>query len=309
MLYSLHADHGGTFFVGDKMKAIKPFLSYEDQIDYLMELGLHIDDRNYAIEVLSSINYYRLINAYGLGLYRDKEKTEFKEGTTFYQIYSLYKFDETLRHIMSELLESFEIMFRTKLAYYLGEHYGALGYLDPINFENQEHHAENMAALEREMETQSKSPIVKHHEEDYEGVLPIWAAVEILSFGTISKLYNNMILPDKNAIAKQLSTSTPYLESWLRSFVEVRNICAHYGRLYNKPLLFPPKLHTEVKSLRQDRIFSVLYTLKRFAPDIQWISLMLRLKNAISTYIHVRLSFIGFPKNWEDLLDVPIKSE
>ena len=84
---------------------------------------------------------------------------------------------------------------------------------------------------------QYKSPVVKHHNDKYGGSLPIWAAVEISTFGTMSKLYKNMLPADQAAIAKQFDLTPTLLNSWLRAFVEVRNICAHYGRLYNKALL------------------------------------------------------------------------
>ena len=72
--------------------------------------------------------------------------------------------------------------------------------------------------------------------------MPIWAAVELLSFGTVVKLYNNMQTRDKAAVAKAFGTPHHYLYSWLRLFVEVRNICAHYGRRFTccAPMLSLP---------------------------------------------------------------------
>ena len=284
------------------MKDIKPFLTYEEQVNHLMAQGLYIGDRKYAVNVLSTVNYYRLINAYALGLYTDKTKAEFKEGTTFQQIYSLYQFDAILRHIMTELLESFEIMFRTKLAYYIGKHYGSLGYMDAANFANAEYHKEFMDKLVQEKKDRKKSPIVKHHNHEYGGEMPIWATVEILTFGSFSKLYSNLKDSDQNTIAQQLHTSPQYLVSWLFSFVEVRNICAHYGRLYNMPLVFPPRMYPECKHINNRRIFAVLYTLKRFTPEEQWETLMLRLRTALKRYPAVNLEYIGFPQDWENLL-------
>lgn len=284
------------------MIPVKPFLTYDQQIEYLVNAGLLIEDKERAKNILSTLNYYRFINAYSLGLYEaPKEKKKYIAGTTFQQIYDLYLFDGQLRHILSELLEEFEIIFRTKLAYHIGLKYGALGYLDSTLFENKYYHDDFIKSFKREQEQQDKSPIVKHHKEKYDCQMPIWAAVEILSFGTISKLYSNMKTSDRIEIAKELGTSYTYLNSWLRSFVEVRNICAHYGRLYNKFLLFPPKLYGNM-SFANNRIFAVIYILKRFVDDSVWDSLYARLKATVENHYAVNLGKIGFPVNWDKLL-------
>ncbi len=284
------------------MPEVKEFLTYDEQIQHLLDSGLSIDDKEYAKSVLSQVNYYRLINAYSLGLYCErKPKDKYRPGVTFFQIYDLYKFDIDLRHILSELLEAFEIIFRTKVAYYIGSKYGPLGYLEQINFETEAYHLAFVEDFKREKKHQAKSPIVKHHEDKYHGEMPIWAAVEVVSFGTISKLYTNMKKADRAAIAKDLGTSEKHLRSWLRSFVEVRNICAHYGRVYNKILLSQPKLYNDV-SFSNKRIFCVLFLLKRFIDAQDWTSLMLKLERSLEQHSYVELDKIGFPANWKAIL-------
>lgn len=46
-----------------------------------------------------------------------------------------------------------------------------------------------------------------------------------------------------NAIAKELGTvNHTYLPSWLLTITQIRNVCAHHGRLWNKNLPGTPKL-------------------------------------------------------------------
>ncbi|MBP3327994.1 MAG: Abi family protein [Clostridia bacterium] len=288
------------------MADVKEFLTYEEQLEHLKGAGLHIENDDVAKYILSKVNYYRLINAYSLGLYAEREPHDkYKPGITFYQIYDLYKFDLSLRHIMSELLEEFEILFRTKLAYYIGEKYGPLGYLDSLIFKNEEYHNSFIEDLNREKVRQKNSPIIKHHNAHYDGNLPIWVLVEVVSFGVISKLYSNMKLEDQKNIAKEIGLKPKYLKSWLRSFVEIRNVCAHYGRLYNKILISPPQLYNDV-DFDNTRIFAVLYVLKRFASERLWTTQLVDLKLAITEHKSIELSKIGFPENWEKLLGFPI---
>jgi len=280
---------------------VKPFLSYAAQVEHLRACGMHVEDERKAMETLSKVNYYRLINAYGLGLYAGEDKQRFREGVTFWQVYSLYAFDNRLRHVVSELLEEFEVLFRSRLAHYIGEHYGALGYLSPAMFANGSFHQEIIDTITREKAVQHKSPVVKHHNDKYGGILPIWAAVEISTFGTMSKLYKNMLPSDQAEVAKQFGLTPTLLNSWLRAFVEVRNICAHYGRLYNKALLFPPRLFRECQ-FQQNSIFAVLYLLRRFVEPEVTLNCVVRLREALCRYPSVELRRIGFPEDWEQLL-------
>lgn len=47
---------------------IKPFMSIDDQIQLLKNRNLIITDEEKAKTVLSTVNYYRLINAYSIDL-------------------------------------------------------------------------------------------------------------------------------------------------------------------------------------------------------------------------------------------------
>lgn len=285
------------------MKRPKEFKSREQQIEHLKSIGLIVEDESYAKSILSRLNYYRLINAYSLGLYAERTpKDKYKAGVSFNQIYGLYKFDSELRRIISALLEEFEIQFRTVLAYQFGKRYGAVGYLETEPFISEEYHNMFIEELEREKVHQAKSPIVKHHREKYDDNLPIWALVEVVSFGAISKLYKNLKPECQKAIAKELGTSPKYLNSWLRSLVEVRNICAHYGRIYNRTLLFPPRMYKD-DNFDNKYIFSILFILKRYTDKRLWINSILKLTVALKEYKSVELSKIGFPENWVELLN------
>jgi len=298
----LRTPAGRLFFEEIPMpNPVKPFLSIPQQMEHLKAAGMHIEDETAAAGILERVSYYRLINAYALGLYADKGKHHFREGVTFWQVYSLYAFDNRLRHVTSELLEEFEVLFRTRLANYIGEHYGPLGYTKSAMFVNAAYHRDMLDTLMREKGAQGKSPIVWHHAAKYGGDMPIWAAAEILSFGTVVKLYNNMQNTDKAAIAKAFGVPHHYLYSWLRAFVEVRNICAHYGRLYDKQLLFPPRLPKGC-AIRQNMIFAVLYLLQPYVEPSAWLSSVVRLTEAVRRYPSVELERIGFPDDWQELL-------
>ena len=112
---------------------------------------------------------------------------------------------------------------------------------------------------------------------------------------------------DKNQIAKcNYQIPAIYLESWLKCLSYIRNICAHYGRLYNRPLTSKPRLDNRVKKLgiKQDRIFAHLFVLKQLIPEQdKWTDFVTRLEALFSQYKeNVELERIGFPEDWEAIL-------
>ena len=71
-----------------------------------------------------------------------------------------------------------------------------LGYKEPGNFIDAAHHAAFLWDVESEIFRNKNAPFVKNFLNNYEnGDIPFYALVEILSFGTLSKLYKNMKNP------------------------------------------------------------------------------------------------------------------
>ncbi len=64
--------------------------------------------------------------------------------------------------------------------------------------------------------------------------LPIWAAMEVCPFGMLSEMYSGMARAERHAISDGYGLDPSTLASWLRSFVAVRNICAHHSRLWDR---------------------------------------------------------------------------
>lgn len=117
-----------------------------------------------------------------------------------------------------------------------------LGYRDKKNFINEKSHQDSLSELDMLIEKSRKGELfVEHHFQKYDGEFPIWAAIEVTSFGFLSKFYRNLSEDLKRHIAKNYYNVTYlYMESWLQTLSNVRNVCAHYGRLYNKQLTFKP---------------------------------------------------------------------
>ena len=96
----------------------KPALTFEEQIALLKSRGLVIDDEQRATRHLSNVSYYRM-SAYMLSFKKldanENVLDEFEEGTTWDNVYDLYKFDRKLRLLIFDAIERIEIALRTQV--------------------------------------------------------------------------------------------------------------------------------------------------------------------------------------------------
>lgn len=219
----------------------------------------------------------------------------------------MYLFNANFIQIIFPEIEKIEINVRCRVANYFAEKYGVLGYLDAENFVNEEYHTEFLNDIQEEIRRNSKAPFVRNFRENYEGgELPIYALVEIFSFGTLSKFYKNMHNKDKKAIAQMFGVGYTYFESWLESIAYVRNICAHYGRLYNAKLSKAPMLYKEYTQIkiRNYTIYAVLLCMKHLLKnDAHWNLFVDKIELLFDKYDNVQIKTMGFPINWKKLLE------
>ncbi len=295
---------------------VKPPLTYEEQIKRFKEFhNLLIDDDEEALLILKKINYYRL-SGYGNGLTLPNDKDKYRPGISLKHLYQLYTFDSKMKNLLSLVIEQIEIQFRANISYHLATNYGSLGYLDPNNFADRTD-ANGNSVLGRILydfntmvERNKRLPFVQHHIINYDGKFPIWAAVDLFTFGNLTSLYSIMQDKDKDAIAKLYGTKDVYFNSWIRLLQEVRNVCAHYARLYNFTLKITPRLHKEYDFLmsnartKKTKLFHVLIVLKKVLDNEQWNEFYSQFKLLLNEYLpYVRLGFMSFPENWEEILE------
>jgi len=287
------------------LKKHQPSMTLDEQIQNLRSKGLIIDHMDYARSVLRDISYFRLIKAYSLGL--KMKNGNYRENTRFEDIVQLYLFNTDFKHALFPQVEKIEIVLRSRLSNYFCNKYGVLGYLDKNNFSvSEDKYASFSDELQKEINRNVQKPFIKNFQSNYiGGQIPLYALVEIISFGKLSKFYKNMKNEDKKAIASQYGIAYTYFESWLENLSYVRNICAHYGRLYNATITKPPRLykHHTKEGIRNTSVFATLLVVKQLLPnDIHWLEFVQKVELLIKKYPCVKLSYIGFPQNWSDIL-------
>lgn len=286
-----------------ELKRHQPPLPVEEQIENLKSLGLIISDEEYAKSILNDISYFRLIKAYSSNL--KERNTGFYKNVSFEHILELYLFNANFRQLLFTEIEHIEVNLRCRIANYFSCTYGVLGYQEANNFVNTDYHNEFLGNIESEIYRNKKNPFVKNFQENYEGgTIPLYALMELFSFGTLSKFYKNMKSEDKKAVAGYYHEGYTYLESWFEHISYVRNICAHYGRLYNAKLIKTPKLYKQYteKGVKNNKVFATLLCIKHLLPHDRHWRFIETLALLIEKYSHVEIELMGFPENWEELL-------
>lgn len=249
----------------------KPTLTIQQQFDRLQERGLAIDNKPVALKALAHINYYRL-SAYCLPFKRRNvldNAFEFQQDTTFADVLTLYEFDRKLRFLAMDALERIEISIKTSITHHLAHQYGIYVLENALNFHKGFAHDEWIKQSQKEI-LRSKERFIEHFREKYLGFpkLPIWMAIEVMSLGTVSKLFKGLKNNDKQAISNNYGLHYKTLVSWLHSLTYIRNVCAHHSRLWNTELAIKPVLNEFKKYApphfipKNDRFFVVLLILK-----------------------------------------------
>lgn len=256
----------------------KKHLDFSQQVELLTSRGLAISDKTAAESFLQQINYYRL-SAYSRVFYQPGNGETFIPGTRFEQVQSLYEFDRALRSLINEALEPIEVSVRTGLAYQLAHKYGPFAHTMRKIFSEHSYfsHAEWMDHVEDET-TRSREVFIQHFQNTYAEfpALPVWTAVEIMSFGTLSKMFANLNSTDQAAISARYGFHQNVITSWLHTIVYVRNICAHHARLWNRELRVKPLIPKKLKDWQVSP-----------RPGQKNISGLLFLVNALNTKIPV----------------------
>ena len=287
---------------------VKPARSYEGQIERLTDAhGLIVTDSARAKQILSTVNYYRL-TTYGKHLRREDDPERFVPGVSLDMLYALYQFDMGLRHAILPVLEFFEVQLRAKIAYRLAMTYGSLGYTKAENFRPDRQSQGWFKDIHNKSRTEFRRcddlAFVRHHKNKYGGKFPIWAAVELFSFGMLGQLYAIMREEDQSAVAEDYGMTAQALSALISAAIDVRNICAHYNRLYNQAIEDQPQLRDDQMIYESQFVFPTLLALRAVAGKERiWREMLQSISLLAGEFPEADLSLCGFPDNWAAILE------
>ncbi|MDR1526588.1 MAG: Abi family protein [Dysgonamonadaceae bacterium] len=282
-----------------------------EQIALLKSRGMLLKDEQKAAFYLNHISYFRL-KSYWRDMQPDCTNHIFAPNSCFEDVIARYNFDRQLRLILFDAIEFIEIALRTKLIYHLSQSYGGLWYLNDNLVIDNEKYAELLADLQNEF-ARSGEDFAKDFRRKHPTDTPdVWLILEVATFGTLSKIYNNLQhqLPAKSAIANEFGlNSVNDLISWLAAISYMRNVIAHHSRIFGRDILKRPImprsprnqwLQYKVTPVQEKKPFVVISTMvylcNAINPDNEIKNKLLAL---FAAYPEIPIYKMGFFNNWQ----------
>lgn len=293
------------------MEYIKRPLSIKQQIQLFENRGLNIPDVKTASRYLSNISYYRL-RAYTYPYQEnDTENHPFLAGVSIEDIMELYTFDRRLRLLVFDAIERIEIALRTQIIYHWSIKYGSHWHLNQKLYKDKSKFINQLNSLQKEVH-RSNETFLKHYLKKYSepSEPPCWMSLEVTSMGLLSIIFQNLRnCSEKKAVTHHFGIySNIILENWIHNLCNVRNICAHHGRLWNRRIpihLNIPKKTTfqflDNRNILPYKLYAslaaIVYMLKVINPEGTFKQRLLEL---LETCPREQLKEMGFPDNWEN---------
>lgn len=305
----------------------KPPLSLDELVDRLVDRGLEVSDRERARRYLRHIGYYRL-SPYTIPFQQGGHDNTLREGTSFDDLLDLYVFDRALRLIVMDAIERVEVAVRAALTDHMSTTYDdPHWYVAPAHFRDRGRHARLMKIIRDTCEERLRGTpdagedslvhrsALEHYLTTYGSpeLPPSWLMGEMLTIGQLTSMYRNLKQrADRTAVANCLGLTAPVLESWMQTYVRVRNICAHHGRLWNVGLGVYPAIPTSptivwlggdgaLPERSRKRLYPVLVSLQSVlysvSPRSGWAR---RVHGLLSARPPMNLRGMGVPENWRD---------
>jgi abortive infection bacteriophage resistance protein len=279
-------------------------------IPLLKSRGLSIPDQQKAVSYLTNIGYYRL-SAYCYPLLNDPKSAHiYKDGATFNMIMNMYRFDRKLRSLLFNEIEKIEIAIRSAMSNWITDDLNDVFWVTNAGyFYSQSTFAKTLALIQSEIE-KTKEEFIIHFQNKYLNPYPpVWMIVEIISFGLLCGIFNNLNTARlKKNIASHFSLSFPVFSSWIVTMVNLRNLCGHHSRTWNREIpVTPAELKspvfpwidsstTDMKRIYY-RICIIKYLLFTVSPNNRFTQ---KLKSLLTEYPTIDIKAMGFPANWQN---------
>ena len=219
------------------------------------------------------------------------------------------------------MISKIEVALRVRLVEALLIHGEPLVLQDSSIFKEKKLYWQNMSTVASEI-ARSNDVFIKHNFDNHDGEVPVWAVVEVLSFGTLSKIIKNLktgtgssysILAAnyqyKSKKGNLVNPSQKMLASWIQGVSVLRNMCAHNSRIYNRTI------HTTPEILDADKVtpppvhnglYQILLAMKYLrSSDEEWTVFVDTFDKLIQNNIGVvSLTAMNLPADWKTHLSV-----
>ncbi len=248
---------------------LKPSLSHQELLEKLTTRGLTLTetcDEQRALRYLKLDGYYRL-SGYFWGFYDKNSAVQplhsFETDTTWDEILHLYHADKDLRTLLTKALAEIELSIKAILVDLVCEKIKKnTGKDHPCWCWEKQHFTTKfinsgkwdilIQKLEKPISHADPASYLKNYKNDYPQRKPyVWMMVQVLSFGEITTIANNLIPEYQRPFSQQFNLNTHEMPAVLVSLSKLRNLCAHHNRIWNEKIREAPKIH------KFDRLYNI----------------------------------------------------
>lgn len=324
----------------DKNSSMKEFLEFDKLKKKLArpvkktgaKVIINGSDEAFAKQFLFQTNYY------DFSIYRKclpkREDTTF----SFQDCVELYEFNSFLRENLMKFTGKIELLIKSSIIHTLCSNYeGNLQkgecYLDKSIYKNENDYQEFIERIGmRLFELKDKSLPISHHVSNKDCKFPFWVVVPELTFGETTKIIEQLNDKFYSLWVEELFLSNDYYKnddnmqdhiisaskSWISATWFIRNVCAHYGRLYARnfnvgvprfytPVLRKMKEYGKKKTDNKD-LFAYMLAIKQIlichnsSIHDEWDSFINEIERKFMTSSIIEKTKIGFPECWKDCL-------
>lgn len=297
----------------------KQILTITQQVQSYIDAGMLITSHADVEKALKSIGFYRL-RGYSFHLY-DNSTKNYVPGTKFEDVLKLYQFDQELSVLIFSMISKIEVALRVRLVEALLIYGDALILQDSSIFKEKKMYWQNISTIASEI-ARSNDVFIKHNFEKHEGEVPLWAVVEVLSFGTLSKIIKNLKTGAGSAYSilaanyrytskkgNLVNPSQKMFASWVQGVAVLRNMCAHNSRIYNRTIHTTPEILDVDKitpSPTHNGLYQILLAMKYLrSSDEEWTVFVDELYTLFQNNSGViSLAAMNIPTDWKIHLSV-----
>ena len=203
----------------------------------LIARGL-VDGNRKLCHALETVGYFRLTGY--LYPFRKPNSDNYKSGTTFERLWSIYTFDRKLRLMAADALARIEVAVRALIvtSHTAAFPDDAFAYIDHKSLPGLKvrKHTELLNSISAAMGHAKGEPDLKHLKVEYdiEHYPPIWNVMEHAPFGIVTLFYEGLDAAVKQSVANAFYMTPNAFSGVLMALKVARNTCAHHSRFWNK---------------------------------------------------------------------------
>ena len=263
-------------------------------------MGMKIKNSEDFKSLLSNqIAYYRLSGYWSWNVKKDHDDERFAIPISEVEVIKRYELDRQLRILLLDLVEIIEVQLRATIVHAL-EGYGTFAlYTNDIfltSFISLDRECNASAytlflnILDAEIQ-RSNDVFIKHYKEKYNNFphIPVWMAVEVMSFGTLSKLFSGLKRPIQRQISGVWGIDSKHFGSWIHCLTVLRNACAHQERLMQRKFNLQFRLRQEERDLNLESSSLVCFI---------YIAILLARRSLF--FSHWKIKFTNFIEQMEE---------